>query len=667
MTQEFQIDHEILIEFIKETLEELDGLDPMFIALEKNPKDTGVLNAIFRTMHSIKGSSSFFNLKHIRTFSHKLENLLDDLRKGARQADPEIVNIMLEGKDQLENMLNRLASGDFSNDMRKAEEELLFAVEKILAQKPAVKERQLPVQVFGEIDLLIPQLAESGLLDQGAVGELVLLCERLRDIVLGPAGAEIARPPHIGELLVSQGMVSSDDVVNALSRQKKLGDILVEDGKVDRDTVEQIGQNQRKMAEEIAQASREKASTVQSQMRKTMRIEEEKIDGFMDVVGELIINAEVFNYLQKKLEAGLELDKSIMEFKNANLDFSELIFNLQKELAEVRKIPLKGIFQKLPRMVRDLAVGMKKQADLQVVGEKLLVDKSLFEQLESPLNHLIRNAVDHGIESPSERLALGKVETGMVKVTALESGGDFVLRIADDGRGLNVGQIKAKAVEKGMVSPENAAVMSDKEAYRMIFLPGFSTAKNVTDISGRGVGMDVVMTMINENKGKIDIVSTPGLGTELVIYLPLSSTLITISGLVVAVGKETYIIPMEWVRESINPIREQVISIKGEGELVRIREQLYPLIRLYEEFETDPKFLNPWDGVVMVIEKEGSHCCLLVDEIIEETQVVLKDLGGMFRNIPEILGGAILGDGNVGLVVNVEGLIKSSGLKSQES
>ncbi|MDH5477043.1 MAG: chemotaxis protein CheA [Nitrospinota bacterium] len=664
MTQDFEIDREILVEFIKETLEELDGLDPQFIALEKNPHDTGVLNAIFRTMHSIKGSSSFFNLNHIRTFSHKLENLLDDLRKGAREADLEIINIMLEGKDQLEKMLNRLAAGNFSNEMEKSEEELLFAVEKILSQKPTVEKRQMPTQVFGEIDLVIPQLAESGLLDHSSVSELVTLVERLREMVLGQGGVD-SRAPQLGEMLVSEGVVSSADVVGALSKQKKLGDILVEEGKVDRETIEKVGGKQKKIKEEINQASREKTSTVQAQLRKTMRIEEEKIDGFMDVVGELIINAEVFNYLQKKLEAGQDLEKSIMEFKNANLDFSELIFNLQKELAEVRKIPLKGIFQKLPRMVRDLAVGMKKKADIYLTGEKLLVDKSLFEQLESPLNHLIRNSVDHGIESPSERLAMGKAETGSVKVIATEGAGDFIIRIIDDGRGMNVGQIKAKAVEKGLISPENAATISDKDAYRMVFLPGFSTAKNVTDISGRGVGMDVVMTMINENKGKVDIISSPGVGTEIVISLPLSSTLITISGLVVALGTENYIIPMEWVRESINPDREQVISVKGEGELIRIREQLYPLIRLYEEFGAEPRFRNPWDGVVMVIEKDDAHCCVLVDEIIEETQVVLKDLGGLFRGIPEILGGAILGDGNVGLVVNVEGLIKSSGLTAQ--
>ena len=658
MTQEFEIDKEILVEFIKETLEELDGLDPQFIALEKNPGDVAVLNAIFRTMHSVKGSSSFFNLNHIRGFSHKLENLLDDLRKGTRRANQEIINILLEGKDHLENMLNRLAAGDFSVIPLKAEEELIFAVEKIMSHKPEAAEKPAPAAVFAEIDLLLPQLGETGLLENRAVADLVALMERLREMAMGQ---EAPRPPHLGEMLVAEGVVSPGDVVDALTKQKKLGDILVEEGKVDRDTVERVGKKQRKINEQISSASKEKASA-QAQLKKTMRIEEEKVDNFMDAVGELIISAEVFNYLQKKLEAGQDIDKSIMEFRNANLDFSELIFNLQKELAEVRKIPLKGIFQKLPRMVRDLAVTMKKKVDIQMSGDKLLVDKSLFEQLESPINHLIRNAVDHGIEYPAERLAKGKPETGLVKVSAMEAGGDFVLRIGDDGRGMNPEVLKAKAVEKGLLSSVDVASMGDKEAYRLIFLPGFSTAKNVTDISGRGVGMDVVMTMINESKGKIDILNSQGSGSEFIISLPLSSTLITISGLVVGVGPETYIIPIEWVRESINPERKQVISVKGEGDLVRIREQLYPLIRLYEEFGVEPKFKDPWDGVVMVIEREGRNCCLLVDEIIEETQVVLKDLGKMFKSAPEILGGAILGDGAVGLVVNVEGLLKSSGL-----
>jgi len=655
MTEE--IDHEILVEFMKETIEELDALDAQFIALEKNPQDSDVLNAIFRTMHSIKGSSAFFNLDHIRNFSHKLENLLDELRKGARQVTREIIDMLLKGKDILEDMLNRLAAGDMSVDFRDNEKALLGRLDQVLATREEKGETK-PHQVFLEIDKLRLALAQEGLLERASVAALLGAIERLRAAALGderPAAEE--QPPPLGKMLVERGAVSADDVVEALSKQKKIGEILVEEGKVTPENIDQAIEAQRKQAQEISEAKKPKAL---AGIKKSMRIEEEKIDNFMDVVGELIINAEVFNYLQKKLESGHDSDKLLIEFKNATVDFSELIFNLQKGLAEVRKVSIKGIFQKLPRMVRDLAEGIGKKVDISISGEELLIDKSLFEQIESPLNHIIRNAVDHGVEKPEARLAAGKDPVGKVEVIAEEATGDFIIRIRDDGGGMDAEKLKAKAIEKGVITAAVAETMSDKEAYKLIFAPGFSTAERVTDVSGRGVGMDVVMTALKESKGKVDITTELGKGTELIITVPMSTTLITISGLVVAVGKESFIVPMEWVRESIRPSRGQVSSVKKRGEIIQIREQIYPLFRLYEIFGIDPAFREPQDGVVMVIEKDDQHACLLVDEIIEETQVVLKDLGRMFSSVTGILGGAILGDGNIGLVVNIEGILSSS-------
>ena len=660
MAEEFELDQEILVEFIKETLEELDGLDPKFIALEKNPKDMEVLNAIFRTMHSIKGSSAFFNLNHIRNFAHKLEFLLDDLRKGARTASKDIINVLLRGKDHLDHMLNRLASGDMEVSHTPDEAALLAHVEGILASKEEAVKEIKPHQVFLEIDKLRFDLATEGLIDKEPVERLLEQIERLREAVLGPEArpsGEIA--PPLGKMLVLQGLISEEDVEEALTKQKKLGEILVEEGKVTPEAVEKAASDQRQQAQEIAEAKKKKETSPIAGLKKTMRIEEEKIDSFMDVVGELIINAEVFNYLQKKLEGGMDIEKSIMEFKNANVDFSELIFNLQKGLAEVRKVSIKGIFQKLPRMVRDLAEAIGKKADIVIRGEDLLLDKSLFEQLESPLNHIIRNAVDHGLETPDVRQAAGKNPVGTVEVIAEETKGEFVIRIRDDGKGMDAAKLRAKAVEKGVLTAAQADAMPDKEAYKLIFAPGFSTAEKVTDVSGRGVGMDVVMTTLKENKGKVDISTTLGRGTEFTLSLPLSNTLITISGLVVAVGKEKYIVPMEWIRESIHPSRQQVSSVKTKGEIVQIRDHIYPLIRLHQVFGVTPKHKHPWNSVVMVIDREGLQCCLMVDEIIEETQVVLKDLGKMFHHIPGILGGAILGDGNVGLVVNIEGLLRT--------
>lgn len=655
-----EIDKEILIEFIKETQEELGALDSQFITLEKHPQDSDVINAIFRTIHSIKGSSSFFNLNHIRSFAHKLENLLDELRKGQRAITGEIIDLLLKGKDSLDSMFQRLAEEDLGTELNEDEEKCLEVIESTLASK---KEAAItPKEIFEQIVGIKKGLDKDELLEHPMVSDLLRAVEELQDIILEPSERPLSDIPKMGEILVEQGLVGSEDVEGALNEQKKLGEILVEQGKVDENDIEGILDYQRSQGKDLPEKKAtdvKKPSEKRSALKKTMRIEEDKIDEFMNLVGELIINSEVFNYLQKKLEGGEEIGKLIMELKNANLEFSELTLKLQGGLAEVRKVAINGIFQKLPRMVRDLSGQIGKKADFYMSGEDLLIDKSLLEELESPIVHIIRNSVDHGIEPPEVREKAGKDPTGKVEAIAEESMGDLVIYFKDDGHGMDAGKLKAKALEKGIITQAEADVMKDKEACKLIFAPGFSTAEKVTDVSGRGVGMDVVMTAIKKVKGKVDIDTELGKGTTLSLTVPMSSTLITISGLVVAVGTEQYIIPMEWVVESLKPTKEQVSSITKKGEVVDIRTHLYPLLRLYKMFHIEPKYTNPWDAVVMVIEKDGQRACLMVDEIIDETRAVLKDLGGTFRSVDGVLGGAILGDGKIGLVLDAEGLIRS--------
>lgn len=659
------IDKEILDEFIKETMEALDGLDAQFISLERNPEDSEVINSIFRGVHSIKGSSSFFNLNHVRTFAHKLENLLDDLRKGKRSITRDVIDLLLKGKDSLADMFTKLLAGDMSDELLDEDQVILSAVERLLGE-PEGPVEATPAQIFGKIHDLRKALAEDGLLEKPLVAALMGLVTDLRRLTLGEEAMHEGAVPRLGEILVEQGVISGKDVAEALSSQKKLGEILVEQGKVTRNEIENAAVEQRKKADDSAREKlakeTEKQTEKKSSAKKTMRIEEEKIDNFMDLVGELIINAEVFNYIQKKLTLGIDLDKIVSEFRNANMEFNELTFKLQRGIGEVRKVSINGIFQKFPRMVRDLALSMGKQVDLTLTGDNLLVDKSLYEQLEAPLNHIIRNAVDHGLETTAERMAAGKDPIGRIHIGAEETGGDFIITITDDGHGMNADRLRAKAVEKGLISQSAAESMSDKEAYKIIFMPGFSTAQRITDVSGRGVGMDVVMTAIKEVKGRADIETTLGKGSTFSLIMPMSNTLITISGLLVAVGTERYIIPMEWVKESLRPSKGQISTVKRKSEVVEIRNTLYPLLRLGDFFGVKAKCENPWDGVVMVIDKEGKRCCFLVDEIIEEAQVVLKDLGKTFRDIKGILGGAILGDGRVGLALNVEGIMQEASL-----
>jgi two-component system chemotaxis sensor kinase CheA len=659
------IDKEILDEFIKETMEALDGLDAQFISLERNPKDSEVINSIFRGVHSIKGSSSFFNLNHVRSFAHKFENLLDDLRKDKRSVTREVIDLLLKGKDSLAAMFAKLLAGDMSDELLAEDQVILSTVEKLLGE-PEAGVLESPAQIFGKINDLRKALAEDGLLERPLVSALMGLVTDLRRVTLGEEAKHDGSVPKLGQILVEQGVINNKDVAEALSSQKKLGEILVDQGKVTPDELEKAAVEQKKKAdssarEKLAKES-EKQTEKKSAAKKTMRIEEEKIDGFMDLVGELIINAEVFNYIQKKLSLGVDIDKIVSEFRNANMEFNELTFKLQRGIGEVRKVSINGIFQKFPRMVRDLAQSMGKQVDLTLTGDNLLVDKSLYEQLESPLNHIIRNALDHGLETTEGRIAAGKDPVGKLLIGAEETGGDFIITIADDGHGMNADKLRAKAVEKGLISQSAADSMSDKDAYKIIFLPGFSTAQKITDVSGRGVGMDVVLTAIKEAKGRADIETTLGKGSKFSLIMPMSTTLITISGLLVAVGTERYIIPMEWVKESLRPSQGQISTVKRKGEVVEIRNTLYPLLRLGHFFGVKAKCEHPWDGVVMVIEKEDKKCCFLVDEIIEEAQVVLKDLGKTFRNIKGILGGAILGDGRVGLALDVEGIMQETSL-----
>jgi two-component system chemotaxis sensor kinase CheA len=406
------------------------------------------------------------------------------------------------------------------------------------------------------------------------------------------------------------------------------------------------------------QAKQTEDAKSRSVMKKTMRIEEEKVDEFMRQIGELIIISETLNYIEKRLDVLPGASVVSKEFKNANISFSALTYQLQQGLSEVRKVSVKGLFQKIPRIIRDTATLLGKSANVEITGEEVMVDKSLLEKLESPIVHMVRNAIDHGVEVPDKREAAGKSKTGTIKINAAITNENLIITLKDDGAGLSRAKIAQKVASKQLASQQALEAMSDKEVFDFIFAPGFSTAEKVTDISGRGVGMDVVRSALIDVKGKIDIASTEGHGTTFTITLPITTTLVTINGLVVAVGKLRFILPVEDVKESVRPTAEEIFKVKGEREMVNIRGNLYPLIRLYQKFGIETDIKDPFNGVGIIIEKEDNRCCLVADAIVEQQNVVMKDLGRPFRNVKSIMGGAILGDGSIGLLINVEGLME---------
>ena len=383
----------------------------------------------------------------------------------------------------------------------------------------------------------------------------------------------------------------------------------------------------------------------------SVKVDTAKLDSLIDLVGELVIS-----------ESMVVQDPELLRSPSRNLarnlsQLRRITSELQRTAMSLRMVPIRATFQKMTRLVRDLAAKQGKQVQLVLSGEDTELDRNIVEEISDPLVHMMRNAADHGVEKPEARLAKGKPAQGTIHLRAFHRGGNIIIQIQDDGNGLAKEKLLAKAQEKGIV--KSGQTLSDKEIYDLIFAPGFSTAETITDISGRGVGMDVVRRNIEKLRGKVDIDTVLGQGTTFTIYLPL--TLAIIDGMIVSVAGERYIIPTLSVRESFRPRAEMISTVRERGEMVNVRGKLCPLLRLYQYFDQPSKITEPTDGIVVVVESGDQSRCLLVDELIGKQEVVIKSLGGALKKNPSLAGGAVLGDGRVGLILNVDALVKLSG------
>ncbi|MGD8564200.1 MAG: chemotaxis protein CheA [Desulfarculaceae bacterium] len=590
-------DEELLTGFVTEALEHLESIEVNALVLEDTPEDQEALNAVFRPFHTIKGVSGFLNLTHINSLAHKLENLLDKARAGELIIGSEAIDVVLAGVDQLRQMINE-------------------------AQTAASERR--PRATFDTKDLearVEAQLSEA-------------------------AGQAPEKPAPLGEILVEEGLVEKQAVDQALEKQKepphrRLGELLVHQGAAQPSEVAHGIKKQKAMATQ-AQATK----GVQAQ---SVKIDTIKLDNLLDMVGELVIaqsmvqaNPQVVNINDRKLSSDMA-------------QLSRITTDLQKTTMSMRMVPIKQTFQKMVRVVRDTSKKAGKKVSLQLEGESTEIDRNMVEKFYDPLMHMVRNSVDHGIETPEQRIAAEKSEEGTVVLSAYHKGGNVCVEIRDDGAGLNRDKIVAKAVENGII--ENDEGMGDEEVYHLIFAPGFSTAEKVTEISGRGVGMDVVQKAIDALRGKVSIKSNPGQGTTFTIALPL--TLAIIDGMVVQVAQERFILPTVAVAESLRPRREDYSTVQGKGEMIMIRGNLLPMVRLHEVVGVEPETKDPWEALVVVIEHHGAKSCLLVDHLIGRQEVVIKSLGESLKEVRVAAGGAILGDGRVGLILDVEGVFKS--------
>ena len=593
--QRTEEDLSLLGDFIHEATEGLTSADEILMNIESEGLDPEKINSLFRVFHTIKGIAGSLELKEMTSLGHTSETLLNKVRQGHVDLAGAILDLIFDSTELMRRMLCSLHGAiEHSEDV---------------PHEPELPEliRNLELAIAGRLD------AEE-------------VVTRLTPGV------------KLGEVIVQTGVATVDEVEKALEAQKdsglKLGQELVAEGVAS--------------ARDIAQALRtQKQSNVpQAKIKETVKIDLERVDNLLEMIGELVVVESMV------VNAPEIMGISQPSVRNYLGQLNKIVRDLQGVGMRMRMVPVRGVFQKMARMVRDLSHKSGKDIVLFQSGEGTEMDRSMVEQISDPLVHMIRNAVDHGIEAQEIRAAAGKPTRGTVTLSAYHEGGSIVIEISDDGKGLDRDAILAKARAQGMV--REGEIPSEQEIYALIFAPGFSTAKQVTEISGRGVGMDVVRRNIEGMRGRINIESRPGHGTTFKIILPL--TLAIIDGMLVSSGEERYIIPTLSIIESIKPDASMLASYSGRGELIKLRGQIYPLLRLDRLFNISEAKTDPTDGLVVILESMGRKIGLVVDDVLTQQQVVIKSLGEGMGDVRFVSGAAILSDGRAGLILNVDEL-----------
>lgn len=454
--------------------------------------------------------------------------------------------------------------------------------------------------------------------------------KRLRAFQEQPADGE-SPVRKLGEILVERGIIENQAVEVGKSSGKRPGEQLINDGMVGPREVSSALREQRR--------SKENAASV--------RIDTHKLDNLVDMVGELVI-AQSMVLQNSEVEAIKD-----QKFQKDTVQLRRITNELQRISMAMRMVPIKSTFQKMIRLVRDLSRKSGKEVVLEMKGEETEIDRNMVEEIYEPLVHMIRNSIDHGIEYPEERLAAGKACPGVILIAAEQKGGNIVIEIRDDGRGLDTEKIRATAIRREIISADEQ--LDERAIHELIFHPGFSTTDKITEVSGRGVGMDVVKKSVERLRGKVEISSERGRGTRFEMKLPL--TMAIIDGMIIHVGNHRYVVPTISMKESLRPAQAAYQTIHGRGETIKVRNSLMPLIRLHQIFGVEPKYRDPWDGLLLVVNEDNRSYCLQADEIVGRQEVVIKSLGSSLRHVVGISGGAILGDGRVALILDVKGIV----------
>jgi len=704
--------------FFEESFEGLDSMEGGLLDLNPDDFDVETINTIFRAAHSIKGGAGTFGFQVVADFTHVVETLLDEIRAGSRALEASHVDLLLRSVDCLRELMQALQDGDEpemspANDLQGQFEAVLAGEAPSESSSSEVDASSLDVQLESTSEessdnagvseeskgyWAIYFKPDSDVLRTGnepvrmfreleALGEFrsqAVVCDVPEFNQLEPeacylswnitvAGGTREEVDEVFEWVIDESELSIRWVDGAPS-EADLGISADEPASAEaEETAEETPQAVEESEETVDQTSEpeaepqvsasvvpevkaaeskssKKAASKSSQETTTsIRVGIDKIDSLINMVGELVITQSMLG----QLGANFDMNK-LVRLQEGLAQLEHNTRELQESVMRIRMLPISFTFSRFPRLVRDLSKLMDKKIDLVLLGENTELDKTVMEKIGDPMVHLVRNSLDHGIEKPEERIAAGKPETGTITLNAFHQGGNIVIQIIDDGKGLNKERILSKAIERGLVSESDR--LSDDQINELIFHAGFSTAEQISDISGRGVGMDVVRRNIQELNGTVEVESTEGVGSTFTIRLPL--TLAILDGQLVRVGEEVFILPLVSIIESLQVDQSMINNVGGQNEVLRLRDEYVPIVKLHELLHVEPDNYELENGLLVVVEADNSKVGLFVDDLLAQQQVVIKSLEQNYQKVDGISGATILGDGKVALIVDISGVLK---------
>ena len=671
--------------FFEESFEALDAMEAALLKLDIAAPDQEIIHTIFRVAHSIKGGSATFGFAEIASFTHSLETLLEEVRAHRLAVSVEISDLLLKSIDAMRDMLRRVQSGRPVDAQRIAD--LQFELELAIAKKGAPESRAPQPSIAAREARPMhwriefrpePQFFVRGndplrmLRELAALGRMEVTSDRASL----PSFAELdPEACYLAWVIELTGDVTEETIREVFDWAVGECALEIRGAPCQAEPPTHTGSNAEageRRAQQLAEAPpgdalraealhtevpRAEAPTSLSAIADSgsIRVSVEKIDELMNTVGELVITQAMLSQIGRNLE-GPVADP----FRSGLAQLERNMRELQESVMRVRMLPISFVFSRFPRMVRDLAQRLEKRIELKVTGEQTELDKTVLEKIGDPLVHLVRNSIDHGIEKPDARLAADKPPVGVIHLDASHRGGNIAVEVSDDGRGLDRDRILARARERGLVL--GSEPLADEQIYELIFLPGFSTAAETTDLSGRGVGMDIVRRNIKELGGKIEVRTERGRGCRFLITLPL--TLAIVDGQSVSVGSETYIVPLTSIIESLQLKPASINRLSGRGEVFAFRGNYLPVIRLHEVFGIEGRARELHEGLVVVVEGEGGRAGLFVDDLLGQQQVVIKSLDANYGHVEGVSGATILGDGSVALILDLPGLMRITKMRA---